>query len=331
MMLFFKIKHRYICPLRILVSFVKKFTPVLMKKPICKHLFVSIILFIGIAQFAQAQVGKTFWFVAPEVTYDHNDLGAVLRITALDHDASVTISLPANSDFTPIKRDILAGKQEKIELDDFRLLIENGSLGTNGGDFPNTNYSDWTNWTAGDAFNKGMLIESTANITAYYEMANTNNPDRFTLKGDNALGTEFYIPSQNVYENQPLTPKAREQVDIVATEDSTTITFVLNDDVNFHDGLDGHLKGVEYTITLNRGETYCLRRTDGSASRNLGGSHITSNKPIAITISDDSIRHPGIGSYDLVGDQLVPVNVIGREYIVVNTMHKINEQNRSNT
>lgn len=313
--------------LRILISFVKMFTPILMKNSICKHLFVSIILFIGIAQFAQAQVGKTFWFVAPEVTNDHTDDEAVLRITALNQDASVTISLPANSDFTPIDIVVLAGKQVKVELEDYLSLIENGTMGNS----PQEAINDWEGWKKGAAFKKGMLIESDVDITVYYEIANATNPDRFTLKGDNALGTEFYIPSQNEYENHPLSPPAREQVDIVATEDNTIITFTLTDDVNFHNGLDGHLKGEEYTITLNRGETYCLRRTDGSFSRHLGGSHITSNKPIAITISDDSIRHPGIVSYDLVGDQLVPVNVIGREYIVVNTMHKINEQNRSNT
>lgn len=305
--------------LRILVSFVKKFTPLLMKKSIYKHLFVSIILFIGIAQFAQAQVGKTFWFVAPEVTNDHTDDEAVLRITALDQAAKVTISLPANPNFTPIVINVSANQQEKIELRNFLSLIENGTMGNS----PQSAVNDWQGWTQGTAFKKGMLIESTEDITAYYEIANATNPDRFTLKGNNALGTEFYIPSQNAYENYPLSPPAREQVDIVATEDNTIITFTLTDDVNFHNGLTGHSKGVEYTITLNRGETYCLRRTDGSASRNLGGSHITSTKPIAITISDDSIRHPNIVSYDLVGDQLVPINVIGREYIVVNTMHEV--------
>lgn len=283
-----------------------------MKTSFYKNLFISIILYIGISHFAQAQVGKTFWFVAPEVTYGHNDTGALLRITALDQDAYVTISLPANSDnFTPIDTVISAGKQVKVELDAYRLLIENGSLGTSA----NKTDSDWTGWTAGTPFNKGILIESDYDITAYYEIANSSNPDRFTLKGDNALGTEFYIPSQNVYESYPLNPLAREKIDIVATEDNTIIKFTLTDNVN------GHVKNTLHTITLNRGQSYCLRRIDGDASNSLGGSHITSNKPIAITISDDSIRHPGEGHYDLVGDQLVPVNVIGREYVVVNTMY----------
>jgi hypothetical protein len=45
------------------------------------------------------------------------------------------------------------------------------------------------------------------------------------------------------------------------------------------------------------------------------GTRITSNKPIAVTLKDDSAALGGCR--DLMGDQLVPVGVIGREYIVM--------------
>jgi PKD repeat protein len=44
---------------------------------------------------------------------------------------------------------------------------------------------------------------------------------------------------------------------------------------------------------------------------------VESTKPIAVTTSDDSVRgYPG-GCYDLIGDQLIPVNIIGTEYIAM--------------
>jgi hypothetical protein len=54
----------------------------------------------------------------------------------------------------------------------------------------------------------------------------------------------------------------------------------------------------------------------------LSGVKITSNKEIAVTKKDDSITHRCIdhwtgGCYDLVGDQLVPVDVLGYEYIAM--------------
>ena len=51
------------------------------------------------------------------------------------------------------------------------------------------------------------------------------------------------------------------------------------------------------------------------ASLHLGGSEIKSNKPICVTIYDDSIF---VGaSYDLAGDQIVPLFNTGSEFIVV--------------
>ena len=45
-----------------------------------------------------------------------------------------------------------------------------------------------------------------------------------------------------------------------------------------------------------------------------------SDKKIAVTVSDDSVNpvgfSPGSGCFDLLGDQLVPTDVIGKEYIV---------------
>ncbi|MDP2188611.1 MAG: gliding motility-associated C-terminal domain-containing protein [Sphingobacteriaceae bacterium] len=160
--------------------------------------------------------------------------------------------------------------------------------------------------------NRGFLIESTELITAYYEVISAgNNPDIFALKGRNALGTDFYITAQNLMENV----HGHERIDIVATENNTTVTIF-----NRAALAGGIATGSTTTITLNRGQTYSYRTNSQAANVSQAGTRITSNKPIAITYSDDSVRGGsefGGGCYDLLGDQHIPVNLLGQEYIVM--------------
>ena len=76
----------------------------------------------------------------------------------------------------------------------------------------------------------------------------------------------------------------------------------------------GHLPGVTYSVTLNKGQTYAVNATNANVSTHIGGSVVRSNKPICVTIYDDSII---IGGWDLIGDQIVPVNNTGKKFIVV--------------
>ena len=66
---------------------------------------------------------------------------------------------------------------------------------------------------------KGIYIEASEDISVVYEVQASNNPDKFTLKGENALGTEFFIPSQtnfiNVTQWYPADPPS-EKFDLVA-------------------------------------------------------------------------------------------------------------------
>ncbi len=42
-----------------------------------------------------------------------------------------------------------------------------------------------------------------------------------------------------------------------------------------------------------------------------------SDKPVAISIKDDSNHNPSGGCYDLMLDQIVPVNILGTDYVAV--------------
>ena len=115
-----------------------------------------------------AQTDDQFWFVAPEVTSNHGDNPIVIRVSAFAEDADITLSQPANPNFTPINLTVIAGSTESIDLTAFQTLIENQP--------------------ANQVLNKGLLLESSVPVTAYYEVNNFVNPEIFALKGKNALG-----------------------------------------------------------------------------------------------------------------------------------------------
>lgn len=252
-----------------------------------------------ISLISRAQVGREFWFVAPEVIHAHGDQPVFFRITTFDQPTRVTISSPANPSFNTLTVDIPANTQYTTPENAFDINhIENRP-------------SNVVN-------NKGILITSTdADVSVYYEVASSANPDKFTLKGNNALGVEFFVPSQNTYQNQSkyYDPDPSEKVDLVATEDGTEIIIVPTVDVV------GHRAGDTIRITLNRGQTFCVENTNPYYKSSLAGTYILADKPIAVTISDDSLneRLDFWGAYDLIGDQLIPTSVLGCDYAIVNT------------
>lgn len=237
-----------------------------------------------------SQVDTQFWFAAPDLQQAHGDRPILLRMAASKLPATVTISIPANPGFTPISFPIAANSSQSVDLTVYIGLIENTA--------PNIVYQ------------KGLLITSTAPIACYYDISHTNNGDMYALKGKNALGKKFTIPMQMDFNNRTAvnTPYTADFI-IVATEDNTNIT------INPKNGLIG--RSGPFTITLNRGETYVCSSSSGFGSSKPGGTIITSNKPIAISTKDDSIQLPGQPCSDTAGDQLLPDDLAGNEFIVV--------------
>jgi hypothetical protein len=146
-------------------------------------------------------------------------------------------------------------------------------------------------------------------ITVYYEEASTFNAEIFVLKGKNAMGSLFVIPWQRTYDNSvQYTPTPYASFDIVATQNNTVIQ------VKPTQPIVGHATEALITVKLNQGETYSFKKPGSLASANPSGTTVTSNKPISITIKDDSVIKGGCR--DLLGDQLIPVKVTGTEYVV---------------
>lgn len=250
-----------------------------------KKYILFVLLLVAINTISYSQADTDFWFVAPEVDASHGDNPIFLRLTAGNQMSTVTISQPANLGGVSITQTIQANTTNSINLTAFKTMLENQPANT--------------------ILNYGIQIQATTPITAYYEVANNSNPEIFPLKGVSALGQFFYLPGQNTFPNQVGTPA----FDIVATENNTTVTIIPSAN------LVGHLANIPFTVTLNKGETFSCVGTNVTASVTLAGSKITSNKPIAVTHSDDSLFSNG--AYDLIGDQIVPVDILGTEYIAI--------------
>jgi gliding motility-associated-like protein len=261
-----------------------------MSKKILVQIILSFLLFSNL----YGQIDSEFWFAAPEVTNQHGDRPIFINVSSFNTKATVTISQPANSGFTPIVIKLPPNTTKAIDLTPFIDMIETQPGNT--------------------ILNTGLLVRSTTDITAYYEVRGgdysyPHNSDLFSLKGSNALGTKFFIPMQTEWANAPFL-NAWASFDIIATENNTTVTIIPSNDVV------GHTAGIPYTVVLNKGETYSALATSIVAGAHLTGSYVTSDKLIAITIKDDSVKPPS-GGWELIGDQIIPVSIIGTQYIVV--------------
>lgn len=297
------------------------------------HIGIILLLFLGIK--VQAQVDTTFWFVAPDVSIDHTVSGGIggqpiyLFISTFDKPAIVNISMPANAGFAPVTLNIPANSAERYDLTPRIEQVENKYREDYDASIPGKN-------------NKGLLIESTEKITAYYESANNNNCDLFALKGKNALGSDFYTPFQNRFYNNSgsnWSEPAHSSIDVVFTEDDTYLTLDIPTGLAIYHG-STELSGTVRVGPFDRGETFkaapAWKHDSGVPGRygndvfgrdkmdHLAGVHIratnisgTKLKSIAVTISDDSMKAILGGSYDLGGDQIVPTDIIGKEYIAV--------------
>lgn len=245
-----------------------------------------------------AQTDTVFWFAAPEVSIHtaNFDRPIVLRMTTATQPATVTISQPAGGGLPPQVVNIPANNTQSVDLTAWIDQIENKPANAN--------------------LNYGLKISSTASITAYYEVVSAQcqcNPEIFVLKGQSALGNDFWIPSQNYLDNNSAySPVPFSSFDIVATQNNTTVTITPSN------AIVGHAAGVPFNVLLQEGQTYSATAASGLAAQHLQVSRVTSNNPIAITVKDDLLNGaPFGGCSDLGGDQIVPVNLLGTEYIAM--------------
>ena len=277
------------------------------------------ILLLFLSSVTEAQVDTEFWFVVPELSHRGNTGGTpgTLRIATLELPATVTISMPANpyhptlnpNGFQDIVVDIAANSTAAVNLTSLIDVAAN----------PTNNRLENKPLTINGINNFGLHITSTNMITCYWEVNYDFGSDLWTLKGRNAEGTLFYTPFQTFYNNRNITPRAYSAIDIVATTDNTHVTITLppGKSASFGSLLTTIPAGGTYNLTLNRGQTFSVFPFNYSifAVDRLAGTRIESSEDICVTVKDDALAVSSQGQ-DVIGDQIVPVDIVGSHYIV---------------
>lgn len=256
-------------------------------------LLLSLVSSISCILGAQNIEGDTdFWFAAPRLT-DHTRTAEFLLEVFACEDATVVVDMPADPSFD--RQTIRLGKGEhrsvvlaKTYLEALERLM-----------VPTKVVSQ-----------RGLHITSTSPIQCYFQVTRENG-ESYTLKGRQGLGHEFVVAMQNHCPNangNVLYRYAYNTIEIVATEDGTEVQIMPNPASGVADEL----------VRLNRGETYAVRSKDKSAEHHLSGTLLRANKPIAVSTTDDTLLpEVGIVGEDGVGDQLVPVERLGQEYVLL--------------
>lgn len=235
-----------------------------------------------------SQIDTVFWFAAPEISNSLGDDPVYLRLMTYDSPATVTVTQPANGAFVPIVRSIPANSVDSVNLTAFLASVESPA--------------------ANVVSNNGIKVRATANIGAFYELKSTTNREFFSLKGSKGIGTNFYTPFQKFWNNGVTTPASFSSIDIVATQNATTVLITPRTDVV------GHIANTSFSVVLNAGQTYSARDVNVSAATSLAGSIVSSNRPVAVTVYSGAMSSGGCMS--TMGDQITTASYAGTEFIV---------------
>lgn len=249
---------------------------------IYKHLMkrIAVLLILLHSVYSFAQTDTAFWFAAPDLAASHQQVPIRFCFTTYGQAATITISQPASSTFVTQTLNVAANGFATYDVSSLVDSVETTPAFT--------------------VLNRGFYITSTAPVSCYYECIGANS-EIYNLKGGSALGTDFLIPSQNIYSNcSGLT----NSVEIVATEDNTSIEITAPVAL-----LDGTAANTTITILLNRGQSYSIQ------AEHLSNTIIHSDKPIAVNVTDDSMCADYCA--DLVGDQIVPMELLGTRYVAL--------------
>ena len=263
-----------------------------------KHIYLLCALLCTMG--AQAQLGRQFWFAAPEMAQHSKDMSLRLYLVTHTEAAEVTICMPANEHFAPQTFHIAPdGFQEVVLAADYTAFMERFAA-----------YHNRVNTNA-------LCIVSDQPIGAYVQMTGVNS-ETYTLKAENALGTDFRLAGQNTYRNSNSFPKhetyrnAYSSAQIIATEDSTVVI------VTPTQLLFGDNQLIPRQVKLNRGEVYSFRADSKQAESHIAGTHIEADKPVVVNTMDDSMSpYQDYYGEDAVADQMVPSSLLGTDYIAI--------------
>ncbi len=285
-----------------------------------KKLILLFILVIYILTNLKSQTDTEFWyaFTSLDETYGGGPGTPnviCLRISAGTQDADVTVSFPADAGGSRNKTFHITANNT------YTFPIVTSSAGNWPTDKTDLNFFNPKPTETFPQLN-GMHVTSTAKISAYVDYPHAGDANYFVLKGKNALGKHFYLPFQNAFNPGSMLsfPNSYVSFSIIATEDNTKVQIVPTKE------LIGHPANIPFTIDLMKGQSYTFfSKKPSTGDYNQPGIQpsgstvdVLQGGDVAITIATDLAVSPTAG-VDMEGDQIVPVEKLGSDFIIYNS------------
>jgi gliding motility-associated-like protein len=239
----------------------------------------------------KSQIDTSFWFVAPDISSVLGDAPVTLHFQTYSQASIVYIRQPAN----------LAGVTTSLSIASNTIATLNLTASLTAVESSPTN----------SVSNKGIYISSKENISVYYTIGSGTNKEMMSLKGQRALGTDFYapIPTHTAATTYSVFDGGI-GFDVVATE--AGITTIL---ITPNAACVGRTKSMTFAKSLNIGETFSMRDNNLVNPSELSGSIISSDKRVAVSVSGPVKTATGCPSY--FADQITSSDNLGKDYVIL--------------
>jgi RHS repeat-associated protein len=157
--------------------------------------------------------------------------------------------------------------------------------------------------------NLGIHVTAQAPVVVYGLNERPFTSDAFLALPVNTLGRQYYALA---YGNQSAFAPSS-QFGVVATENNTIVTITPSVTT------DTRQQGIPYQVNLNQGQTYLLKNTEVGDEKDLTGSSIAADKPVAVFGGHQAatLPAPTVCCADHLVEQMPPVNTWGKRFLLV--------------
>ena len=154
-----------------------------------------------------------------------------------------------------------------------------------------------------------MRVTAEQEVTVYAVLDAQFSSDAYLGLPVDAVGTDYLVLA---YPTGSSFGGRESQFEVVATEDSTTVTITPSIDAA------GHLAGVPFDVLLDEGQTYRLAAGSFVGFTGLTGTEVVADKPVSLLSGHPTAFVPvQTGFGDHIVEQLPSTDTWGRQFVTV--------------